>query len=369
MPDFQVQNLEGNTLRYSDMSKGVTVIDFWATWCGSCLPGLQKLSDLKQELGNDLHVMALSYESEERIQRFKKQRPYNLLFVRDTAETLRDYFPHRMIPHSILIGPDGRVLAITNGDQIDRPVIERALRGAPIILPHKQDNTEFDYTADYFQADTNTVSAFDIQPGLAGVGAFSKQPTRGPFADRRISIHLNLPGLYRKAYQMSSERLQFRVPEERFEWDDPDNRYFVDLIVAPEDREQLFEIMQQKLAASFNVQARMEVDTMEVAVLLQPDSLECTLTTTGPVDGYEARGDYFSAAGASLATFADYLESFGITGMPVVDETGLPGHYAIDLQFDPEQSGSFHKALREMGLVLRKRRRPIDVLVLYEESK
>jgi thiol-disulfide isomerase/thioredoxin len=48
-PNLEFKNLAGQTQRISDLRGSITVVNFWATWCGPCIEELPLLSRLSQE--------------------------------------------------------------------------------------------------------------------------------------------------------------------------------------------------------------------------------------------------------------------------------------------------------------------------------
>lgn len=48
VPDLKFQDLTGHTQKLSDLRGSITVVSFWATWCGPCKEELPRLSALKQ---------------------------------------------------------------------------------------------------------------------------------------------------------------------------------------------------------------------------------------------------------------------------------------------------------------------------------
>ncbi|KYG74948.1 thiol-disulfide isomerase/thioredoxin [Roseivirga ehrenbergii] len=365
--DLKLSLMDKNktSISFSELEGKVVMIDFWATWCSPCIAGMPHLNDLQNEFNENLQIIAVSHESEDRIKRFINSRPQAFLFGLDNANNLQKAFPHSIIPHTVLINPNGKVVAITAPENINLKVIEQVLKGETIDLPLKTDIIDFDYADDYFKVDSTIAEHFVIQPYNASIPSFSKR-SGGIFANRRLTIH-NAPisSFFRAAFQVSSYRLVYEVDETQFDYENTDNLYNLDIIVAPEDRDQFYPIFQSKLNELLEVKGRIGKQEKEIAVLYKIDSLEFGLNPVEEHTNYSGRGDYFKSAGASMDDFREYLENFGLFGLPVVNDTGIDGYFSLEFSFDPETKGSFQENLRKIGLGIKKNKREIDVLILY----
>lgn len=368
VPNFPLTVLSEKTETISSAAFAgkVILLDFWATWCSPCISSMPHLDDLQEAFPNQLRVVAVSEETEARLRRFVDQRGHQFLFARDTGY-LRQLFPHSVIPHSVLIGPDGVVAAITSPEKITTEIIHEVLRGGDGGLPVKKQTLDFDPQYDYFQADTNTLASFVLQPHNPATPAFSKEYYQGPFQNRRLSIYnVTIPDLYRHAYGTTIFRSENEFDDGLVAWENTANQYCADIIVAhPDD---LLPQLQAELEAALPIKARRERRTKRVVVLRALEEGTFNAPTALPVDRYAGRQDSFSSGGATTEDFRSYLEDFGIFGLPVVDETGIEGAYAIDFSYDPENPETFKSAMRELGLTYSWEERDVEVLVLYVEE-
>jgi len=180
MPDILLpRTLDGIAGNVHSFKGKLLIIDFWATWCSPCISAMQELEGYKKALGDNIEVLAVSGEPEERLRKFVQARPTTLAIASDTAGTLRKLFPHQTIPHTVLIGPEGKVYAITNASNINLDVLKVALKGINVNLPYKKDLVGFDMET-YFTADSTQARHFALLPSVDGAGSMSRKYLDGP---------------------------------------------------------------------------------------------------------------------------------------------------------------------------------------------
>ncbi len=121
MPLQVVNHPEGrDTITLSDYRGKLIILDFWATWCGSCLSAFPKIDSLQTTFPDDVAILKVTYES------LTKIKPSIASIVEDSV--LRELFPHRLIPHYAWISHDGTLIATTDADALDVLNIKKALR-------------------------------------------------------------------------------------------------------------------------------------------------------------------------------------------------------------------------------------------------
>ncbi len=125
----------------------VTLVEFWATWCGPCITVMPHISELAETLGpRGLDVVAVSLDqgasAEQVVETFLEERADIVSFevMLDEGATGRDWFEaagRSGIPCSFVVAQDGRIAWIGHpmepasdgsGNQLDR-VIEGLLDG------------------------------------------------------------------------------------------------------------------------------------------------------------------------------------------------------------------------------------------------
>jgi len=370
IPDINFQtvlNAPVKNIKLSQLRGQIVLIEFWATWCGSCLEAMPHLKQLQQKHAGKLRVITVTDETATRIGQYLAVKPSSLWFAIDTGRAITQVFPHQLIPHTVLISADGKLIANTSPELITDKVMDSLVNKQEVHLAEKKDNT-LDYEEllkKYFFAADTVKSRFTMLPEIKGAPGLSKTYLDDSvFNGRRLTcLNLGLTTLYRLA---NNDFPYSRMIDSSGE---PKNApvYCLDLIAA--NKNELLPALQRELAQRFDLQARVEQQTKDVYVLqvIDPGKVKTIPVNTSGKRTYYARHGEIDQQDITMDDFAGYLESYGI-GQSVVNETQLSGNFDIKFSFQPENPASLTQILSNMGLSLKKEKRQIDMLVLYKQK-
>jgi len=112
---IKMTDLEGRPMRLKDFSGTAVFLNFWASWCGPCASEMTSIEKASRQFGDSIVFLALSNESPEQIEAFRKKNRLTFRFARLEATYLDVYVV--TLPTTLLINAKGEVVAEEEGFQ------------------------------------------------------------------------------------------------------------------------------------------------------------------------------------------------------------------------------------------------------------
>jgi peroxiredoxin len=115
--EFKLSLLAGGKFDLAKQKGKIVVLDFWATWCGPCVRSLPELISTMSAFTRDRVTFVGVNEDEpaDVIKQFLETRGWNLTVALDSGQGVGQQYGVDGIPHTVIIGPDGKVAWVRTG--------------------------------------------------------------------------------------------------------------------------------------------------------------------------------------------------------------------------------------------------------------
>jgi len=138
MPLQVVNHPDGrDVITLADYKGKLIILDFWATWCTSCIKAIERNEPIGREFKDKLQFLPVTSQDKALLSRFFDNKELFLSVHGDTL--LSRLFPHKLIPHCVWIATNGEVLAITPSSAVTRSSIQNALQNSTLDFQKKED--------------------------------------------------------------------------------------------------------------------------------------------------------------------------------------------------------------------------------------
>ena len=115
--DVRLPDLNGMPVGLSDFRGKIVFLNFWATWCPTCVTEMPAMEKLHRKLKNkDFAMVAISLQdSAAQVKNFFEKNKLTFTALLDSTGEIGARFGLRVIPTTIIIDKTGRALGIVLG--------------------------------------------------------------------------------------------------------------------------------------------------------------------------------------------------------------------------------------------------------------
>ncbi len=132
-PGDEISLLSGSRTSFKSLEGKVVLVNFWASWCDSCVEEMPSLEKLQREFGKDLVVLAVGVDdTPENLNSFALDHSLSMALGLDRDGQLKRMFRVTGLPESFILNKQGRFVMF-NDPADNFPVVR-------IIGPRQWDN-------------------------------------------------------------------------------------------------------------------------------------------------------------------------------------------------------------------------------------
>lgn len=406
VPDIAFTNMlnsENGANSLHDLKGKLVILDFWATWCKSCMVSMPKMAALQKEFGKDLQIVLINTweDSSTATKRLShlKDGPVTAAFATLPViygdSSWLELFLHTTVPHHVWIDKTSKVIAITGENNATAQHVRSILQGQSLSMQLKQDLKAQGYnvrkqglfkTGNVALAPALISGFFAYNAGYGGGGAAFTDSTGNMFS--QVWLNNDIRSLYNAAYNHPDstktrilvdvkDKTAFSIPTDGNVMDqwNASNLYSYQITLPVKDKTLISEYMQQDLNRYFEkhrgITAKREVRLLPAWALTVKNKR--LLYTKGGNSKVEQNGDstysFFNTPFNTVVnTLQDALEDMS-KPLVLIDETGFINNVDMTLHGNLRDPENVRKQLARYGLELYKAKREVEVLCINDKVR
>lgn len=399
IPDILLTNMYNyptTSLHLSTLKGKLIILDFWSTWCGSCIEAFPKMHRLQKEFDGQIQVILVNAYKTDDIKKVKPffenhtmdngaeiSLPYSLLQV-----LMKQYFPFRFIPHYVWINQTGEVVAMTSQLEVNKENITNVLAGQPVLFHEKNDQLQFIKEKPLFingngGDEKGMVYRSVFTHYIEGLGNATGMDTDTSQLITRFYMLNASPLMFLAtaypgclAYPANRIIIEARDKEQFAFLTATDTaiykkEYCYEITIPPSTLNDLLGFIQQDIYRTFQVTVKNQVRNMDCLILKKMGD-KSVLLNHGEPSTMELRANnhHKFIHNEPFETLLNVLNGMAVMrGTPIVDDTGLKDNITIDLpdNFADLSKESLIDFLKRAGFESEINNREIKVAVITND--
>ena len=377
---LQLVNHSQKTITLNQDKDKLILLDFWATWCSSCLLNFPKMEELQKQFGDKIKILAVSNQDRLVLEKFfaskNGQRYKNVVSVAGD-KMFHQLFPHKGVPYIIWI-KDGKLLNTTDGAQVTEKTIKEVLGGEnsslqtvvqmsrdrPLMLSENYDNEKDLSMISYSLFAKGRIRGMGFGSGFhrSGQIVYGRQFTNFSFWEIASAIANEIFQKQNQSFNEKRRIIEFKNSEGRVE---DKSLYNYEYIVPQSKADSLYPLMLENLSRFADYKTTIEKRKVKCLVLKRTSTVD-KLKTKGSEMTFLFSLSKTNLQNTSLYALVNSLNAVPTISLPIVDETGYPNN--IDLTMGAiSDLNSIRKELLRYDLELVEAERELDMLVISEK--
>jgi len=342
----------------------LVLLDFFTTWCTSCIASFPFMNDLEVEFNDQVQVLMVTPESRTVVAKFFSKNDYvkgNKLPIVIEDKWFSGSFPHKGVPHVVWIYKD-TVIAITGKDMVTSDNIEKVLS--------KKDITKWPVKND-FAVDSAVDGGSQLEDSY--ISKFGSYKIGYPLQYRidstsqKIAYHMtNVDAIPALLYTLGLERKLPLMKKERIILNVRDRDRFTNVDNIPKSfwlQKNAFCFSSEwpsEMASSKRHQTLLKelTNRLEVNVSYEPRNAKVWVIKPGVKKSNSA-----SAGNMELGYWMTFVEITN-PGLPPLIIEGIPLETKVASSYEISDLASLKKAMDANGLTVEETERKIDCLVI-----
>lgn len=386
---LQIVNHPQKTMTLNKDKDKLILLDFWNTWCSSCLANFPKMEELQEQFGDKIKIIPVSNQDRPTLEKFfatKNGQRYKQVVSVAGDKIFHQLFPHRGVPYIVWI-KDGKLLNTTDGAQVTEKTIKELLGGEssslqtvvqrgrerPLMLSEDFDKEKGISMLSYSFLAKGRIRGMGFGSGFhrSGQTAYGRQFTNLSLLEIFSAITDEIFQKQKQAFNKKRIIIEVKDPKPLENPKDEQgniveaNLYSYEFIVPISEADSLYPFMLKNLSQFTDYSADIEKRKVKCLVLKRTSTVD-KLKTKSTTTRFSFSVSKTDLQNTSVYALVNNLNALPFIPYPIVDQTGYKTN--IDLKMGKiEDLNALRKELLLYDVDLVEEEQELDMLIIKDK--